>query len=120
MKFALCLMPILGLVCSSPPAMAQERIPTPLTESIAREAAWMGSEVAASAHDGSASAAQAGSTRPAETLPTGTRVRVTAAAVVDVPGLIRLDTLFALQAETKSAARGILASDEASVTLRGA
>jgi hypothetical protein len=55
MKCAFAFVALLGLVVSSPPAMAQERIPTPLASSIAREAARLGTEAARAAQDASAS-----------------------------------------------------------------
>jgi hypothetical protein len=46
MRVALFLLPLLSLGAALPSAVAQERIPTPLTKSIAREAARLGREAA--------------------------------------------------------------------------
>jgi hypothetical protein len=50
MKCAFAFVALLGLVVSPPPAVAQERIPAPLTESITREAAGLGRWLAMRCH----------------------------------------------------------------------
>ncbi len=120
MRLTFMLVPLTGLLVSVPQAMAQERIARPLTESIAREAARLGTESGLEAQGGPGSAAQSNSNRPAaETLPTGTSIRVTVAPVVEVPGLIRITYPVSPQDVKPGAERRILASDEGSVTLRG-
>jgi hypothetical protein len=107
MRFAVVFVPFVGLAASIPPAMAQERIPAPLSASIAREAVRLSTEAAARVvQGGSASAAQANSSRPAETLTVGTRVRVTASSSVEVPGGTTIQPL------------PVLASDEVTETFR--
>ena len=97
MTRTLAFVPLLGLMASISPAVAQERLPASLTQSIAREAVRLGTEAVLVAQDSSVSADQTAAARPARVLPTGTRVRVTAESVVDVPGLIRLDARVALR-----------------------
>ncbi len=118
MRLTSALVPLLVLTASVPSATAQERFAGPLADSVAREAARLGTEAVPGAQDSSASPSQPTSSRRADPLPAGTRVRLTAGPVVDVPGLIRLDTSVAYQSEAKNAAAGIVSSDETAVTVQ--
>ncbi len=118
MKLTLVLVAALVLMVALTPAMAQERSAASLTESIAREAARLGAVAALPARNGSASAAQAASSRPAETLQKGTRIRVTTAPVAEGPGLMRTGHDVNLQAANCDAGERVRGRDGDSTAFR--
>ncbi len=72
---------ILGAMASLSPAMAQERLPTPITVFIAREAARLGIESTPAARNASAPAPRATGSRPSQPLERGNRIRVATTVV---------------------------------------
>ncbi len=117
MRTTFAVAPIVGLMVSLSPAMAQEAATRPLTESIVREAARLGTETAVVPKDGPSQAVQSNSSRPAERVGRGTNIRVTAASVVDVPGVVRLVFPAYLQTAERDAGGRLLARDEESMTI---